>query len=62
VGLRSESHSTLRWTASAFPSLAFDFILVRRSSIGEAVAAQITRNALVAAGVLAAGMYPIPVK
>ena len=51
-------HSTL-WLPGIVAGVAFGWILIRRGSIGEAVAAHVTSNALVAASVLAFGQWQL---
>jgi exosortase E/protease (VPEID-CTERM system) len=52
------AHGVL-WLPGIAAGMAFGLILVRRGSLGEAVAAHITANALVAAGVLGAGQWQL---
>jgi CAAX prenyl protease-like protein len=47
------------WLPGIAAGLAFGFILVRRNSIGEAVAAHVTSNALIAVSVLVLGQWQL---
>ena len=52
------AHGAL-WLPGIAAGMAFGLILVKRGSLGEAVAAHATANALVAAGVLGAGQWQL---
>jgi exosortase E/protease (VPEID-CTERM system) len=52
------AHGAL-WLPGIAAGMAFGLILVRRGSLGEAVAAHVTANALVAASVLGAGQWQL---
>jgi len=52
------AHGVL-WLPGIVAGLAYGLILLRRGSLGEAVAAHATTNALVAAGVLAGNQWQL---
>jgi CAAX prenyl protease-like protein len=52
------AHGAL-WFPGIAAGMAFGLILVRRGSLGEAVAAHVTTNALIAACVLGAGQWQL---
>jgi CAAX prenyl protease-like protein len=52
------AHGAL-WLPGIVAGMAFGLIVVKRGSLGEAVAAHVTTNALVAAGVLGAGQWQL---
>jgi CAAX prenyl protease-like protein len=52
------AHGVL-WPAGVVAGLAYGWILIRRGSLGEAIAAHTTSNALIAATVLAANQWQL---
>jgi membrane protease YdiL (CAAX protease family) len=52
------AHGAL-WLPGIAAGMAFGLIVVRRGHLGESVAAHVTTNALIAAGVLGAGQWQL---